>query len=352
MLRVCDALSVSIDGCTVLSDRRFRPSLRKCGGVTLRADVTGSLCYQLPPAITALWLGERVVLRFAPCSSWKCTTPPPPRFHITMRNATIYNLPSNIAGGCVTIHGKRTPVRIMDDSNCISFQPCVELRYCAPGSLIYFNAPCVMNPASWRVPVHYSLTLLETAGPARRSPSWRGAALAPAPRSLHPDILAQADSVQQALFLLLTRSQRPVTDETNPDPLSAARAALTERVERLLRLHAIKGALHAAQCDLGAWLAAARPQLVARIEPAHLEPLLAHACSLLAPVRRLPHTRPPGPMPVGDEPTCALCCEYAPDRTVCTQCRSGRVCEQCLDRLVLESNAACPFCRSELQSMH
>ena len=351
MLCVRDALHIYIDGCAVISRRRFRTRLRKDGGITLRADDAGSLCWKLPPVLTALWLDEHAVVRFALRPEWPCTTPPPERFAITMNNATIYNLPTNMATVCVQVHGRRGPVRILADSNYISFQRCVELRYCAPDSQIYLNAPCVMNPASWRVPVHYTLATLPTAGggPARRTPAWRMAALAPPPSPL-PGIMAAAESIQHALHLiLLERSRQPVTDETNPDPLSAARSALADRTDRLLRLHAVKGALLSHQCNLDAWLAAARPQLVARIDPELLAPLIAHASSLLANVRCRPRA-PPGAMPIGDEPACALCCEFAPELDVCTRCQSGRVCEQCLDRLVLESNAACPFCRSELRT--
>jgi hypothetical protein len=140
---------------------------------------------------------------------------------------------------------------------------------------------------------------------------------------------------------------QPVTDDTVPEPLRRARAALDDRAARLRQLAAVKGFVRTRDLGWLDWLRGARPALVARIPAHELAHAVQCAADALGGVRVVAAA---APADAGTDAACVLCCERAPAIDICRQCHSGTVCEECTDRLVLETRAECPFCRAAMST--
>jgi hypothetical protein len=324
-----------------------------------RAVDAGVNEYTLMADVDRLSLGTNTVLRFANAGdSWICADRHSAVFQISMHGAKIIDLPCFLAQR-VVVNGNDGPVVIDSSADYVSRQQRLSFVNCGSGSAY---VRCESRISLIHSP-NLQLVTQQVQRPPRLASEWQQArsslyAMSDRPLQLvSPPFVARGgmsmmdvdETVHSWVAALIGRNLlAPVTDETVPAPLACAQTALEERVSRLRQLAAIKGFVRTHSTDLLAWLQTARPQLVARIAAHDLAHAARCAADSMADVRVLPLSPPPSPAAVDAASACTLCCERMPALVICTQCRSGTICEECTDRLVLETRAECPFCRAAI----
>jgi len=300
--------------------------------------------YTLMADIDGLRLGTNSVLRFANTDDgWICADRNSAVFRISTRAAKIIDLPCFLAQR-VAVNGHNMPLTIESSSAAyISRQLRISFTDCSAGS-VYIHSESRIG----LINSHIQLTTRPVQRPQLASEWQQARAVMFGMSSLLRDAIRPPEpSVDQMIATIIGHSLlAPVTDDTVPAPLARAQTALDERASRLRQLAAIKGFVRAPTNDLLAWIRAARPQLVARIAAHDLTHAVQCAADSLA---GLPVTMSaPASTPADATTACALCCERLPAIVICAQCRSGIACEECTDRLVLETRAECPFCRAAM----
>ena len=146
-----------------------------------------------------------------------------------------------------------------------------------------------------------------------------------------------------------------VTDATTPTPERAYVEALEERQTRLDTLCAVKGFVRSRDTDLAAAVAIARPELAARLSDETIARLVAEWrssargrwCTAVRDDAAPPLERPMSEEQAAARPdvVCFLCAQREVTFEICSTCREIRVCEHCLDGLVLrraQRYVSCP----------
>lgn len=205
--------------------------------------------------------------------------------------------------------------------------------------------------------------LPEAPAPAASSSS---SAPAPAPGLLlPPEPLALFSRADSTPVLRARRagsgsssSSDPELGATPEDPVGVLNERVGRRAAALIRLADVKGFLRPAQASgaLAAYAAADELCVEAAERLAdgarYGDQIAARIVEQgAAAVRALPTADPPPAAWPDAEARCVVCATAPPAFRICARCVATAVCEECLDRMVVEyGNEACPTCRAPMCS--